>query len=96
MLLITETAEWALSLWRAKRMPRIGSSGYIGTPRVSIHLPTHNEPPEMVIQTLNALARLDYPNFEVIILDNNTKDASLWKPMRKPLASASASITSMA
>jgi len=81
MLLITETAEWALSLWRAKRQPRIGATGYIGTPRVSIHLPTHNEPPEMVIQTLNALARLDYPNFEVIILDNNTKDASLWKPV---------------
>jgi len=81
LLLVTETAEWALSLWRAKRKPRIGSAGYIGTPRVSIHLPTHNEPPEMVIQTLNALARLDYPNFEVIILDNNTKDSSLWKPV---------------
>ncbi|MGE4064044.1 MAG: glycosyltransferase family 2 protein [Rhodospirillaceae bacterium] len=81
LLLITETTEWALSLWRAKRLPRIGATGYIGTPRVSIHLPIHNEPPQMVIQTLNALARLDYPNFEVIILDNNTRDASLWKPV---------------
>lgn len=86
VLLITETSEWALSLWRAKRLPRIGhaggqAGGYVGTPRVSIHLPTHNEPPQMVIQTLNALARLDYPNFEVIILDNNTRDPSVWKPV---------------
>ena len=42
------------------------------SPRVSIHVPTYNEPPQMVIETLNALARLDYDNYEVIVLDNNT------------------------
>ena len=26
----------------------------------------------MVIQTLNVLATLDYPNFEVLVIDNNT------------------------
>jgi len=50
-------------------------------PRVSVHLPTYNEPPAMVIETLNALARLDYDNFEVIILDNNTPDAAVWQPV---------------
>jgi cellulose synthase/poly-beta-1,6-N-acetylglucosamine synthase-like glycosyltransferase len=35
----------------------------------------------MVMQTLNALSRLDYPNFEVILLDNNTSDDSLWRPV---------------
>jgi hypothetical protein len=30
-------------------------------PLVSLHVPAHNEPPEMVIETLRALARLDYP-----------------------------------
>ncbi len=35
----------------------------------------------MVMQTLNSLARLDYPNFEVILLDNNTSDESLWRPV---------------
>jgi cellulose synthase/poly-beta-1,6-N-acetylglucosamine synthase-like glycosyltransferase len=35
----------------------------------------------MVIQTLNALARLDYDNFEVIVLDNNTADDRDWKPV---------------
>ncbi len=79
-LLLTETAEWALSLWRKNRMPEIaGKLGYF--PRVSIHVPTHNEPPLMVMQTLNALAKLEYPNFEVIVLDNNTSDESLWRPV---------------
>jgi len=34
-----------------------------------------------VMQTLNSLARLDYPNFEVIVLDNNTSDESSWRPV---------------
>lgn len=79
-LLLTETVEWALSLWRKDRMPEItGALGYF--PRISIHVPTHNEPPLMVMQTLNYLAKLEYPNFEVIILDNNTSDESLWRPV---------------
>ncbi len=79
-VLLTETAEWALSLWRKQRKPDI-SGKLAHFPRVSIHVPTHNEPPLMVMQTLNALARLDYPNFEVILLDNNTSDESLWRPV---------------
>jgi cellulose synthase/poly-beta-1,6-N-acetylglucosamine synthase-like glycosyltransferase len=51
------------------------------SPRVSIHVPTYNEPPQMVIETLNALARLDYDNYEVIILDNNTPDRETWEPV---------------
>ena len=35
----------------------------------------------MVIETLNALARLDYDNFEVIVLDNNTPDPEVWRPV---------------
>jgi glycosyltransferase involved in cell wall biosynthesis len=35
----------------------------------------------MVIETLNALARLDYENYEVIILDNNTPDPEVWRPV---------------
>jgi exo-beta-1,3-glucanase (GH17 family)/cellulose synthase/poly-beta-1,6-N-acetylglucosamine synthase-like glycosyltransferase len=50
-------------------------------PMVSIHLPCHNEPPEMVIQTLDSLAALDYPHFEVIVVDNNTADESVWRPV---------------
>jgi cellulose synthase/poly-beta-1,6-N-acetylglucosamine synthase-like glycosyltransferase len=50
-------------------------------PRVSIHVPCYNEPPDMVIETLNALVRLDYDDYEVIVLDNNTKDPSRWRPV---------------
>jgi len=57
-------------------------------PRVSIHVPIHAEPPELVIQTLDSLARLDYPNYEVLVIDNNTKDASLWKPVEAWCANA--------
>jgi exo-beta-1,3-glucanase (GH17 family)/cellulose synthase/poly-beta-1,6-N-acetylglucosamine synthase-like glycosyltransferase len=50
-------------------------------PFVSIHLPACNEPPEMVILTLDSLARLEYRNFEVIVVDNNTRDERLWRPV---------------
>lgn len=52
-------------------------------PKVSIHVPCYNEPPHMVMETLDALARLDYPNFEVLLLDNNTKDPAVWQPVEE-------------
>jgi cellulose synthase/poly-beta-1,6-N-acetylglucosamine synthase-like glycosyltransferase len=56
------------------------------SPFVSIHLACHNEPPEMVIQTIASLARMDYPNFEVLVLDNNTKSEDVWKPVERYIA----------
>src|SRR5215468_2346893 len=50
-------------------------------PMVSLHVPAHNEPPEMVIETLRSLSRLDYPRYEVILIDDNTDDESLWRPV---------------
>src|SRR5919206_138915 len=38
--------------------------------RVSLQLPCYAEPPEVVIQTMNRLAALDYDNFEVLVCDN--------------------------
>ena len=49
--------------------------------KVSIHVPIHNEPPEMVRETLDALSRLNYENFEVLVLDNNTTDPEIWQPV---------------
>jgi len=51
-------------------------------PRVSLHLPIHNEPPAVVFETLAGLARLDYPDYEVLVIDNNTKDPAIWQPVR--------------
>lgn len=52
-------------------------------PLVSIHLACCKEPPAMVIQTLESLARLDYPRLEVIVVDNNTPDEALWRPVEE-------------
>ncbi len=65
--------------WR-RRITGNASPSY-DTPKVSLHLPIHNEPPDMVIQTLDALARLAYPDFEVIVVDNNTSDENIWRPV---------------
>lgn len=55
-------------------------------PKVSIHLPICNEPPHMVKQTLDALAALDYERFEVLVIDNNTKDPAIWEPVAEHCA----------
>ncbi len=49
---------------------------------VSVHVPAYNEPPDMLIQTLDALAALRYPRFEVLVIDNNTKDPAVWQPVQ--------------
>ena len=51
-------------------------------PMVSLHVPAHNEPPDMVIDTLRALLRLDYPRYEIILIDDNTDDEGLWLPVQ--------------
>lgn len=65
--------------WRRRTEP-VPVPGY--EPRVSIHVPAYNEPPEMVKETLDALARLDYGNYEVIVIDDNTADENLWGPVQ--------------
>ncbi len=51
-------------------------------PFVSIHLACYNEPPEMVFVTLDSLAQLQYDNYEVLVIDNNTKDPAIWQPVQ--------------
>src|SRR6185437_10104921 len=50
-------------------------------PKVSIHIPAYREPPEMLKQTLDSVAALDYPNFECVVIINNTPDPALWQPI---------------
>ena len=51
-------------------------------PKVSIHIPAYFEPPEMLKQTLDAVAALDYPNFECVVIINNTPDPAFWQPIQ--------------
>jgi exo-beta-1,3-glucanase (GH17 family)/cellulose synthase/poly-beta-1,6-N-acetylglucosamine synthase-like glycosyltransferase len=51
-------------------------------PKVSIHVPAYCEPPEMLKATLDAVSRLDYPNFECVVIINNTPDPEFWQPIQ--------------
>ncbi len=52
-------------------------------PFVSIHIPCHNEPYEVIYKTLKSISDLSYGNYEVLIIDNNTHDPLLWQPIKK-------------
>ncbi|HKS86125.1 MAG TPA: glycosyltransferase [Pseudolabrys sp.] len=52
-------------------------------PKVSIHIPAYNEPPEMLKQTLDAVSRLEYPTYECVVVINNTPDPALWQPIEE-------------
>jgi exo-beta-1,3-glucanase (GH17 family)/cellulose synthase/poly-beta-1,6-N-acetylglucosamine synthase-like glycosyltransferase len=52
-------------------------------PKVSIHIPAYREPPEMLKATLDSVARLDYPNFECVVVINNTPDPAFWQPVEE-------------
>ncbi|HUJ52409.1 MAG TPA: glycosyltransferase, partial [Steroidobacteraceae bacterium] len=84
LVLLAEAHEWAEAHWVQYRR-RLGApqlSGGSLAPKVSIHVPAYNEPPAMLIETLDALARLDYPDFEVLVIDNNTREEKVWRPVQ--------------
>jgi cellulose synthase/poly-beta-1,6-N-acetylglucosamine synthase-like glycosyltransferase len=55
--------------------------GYL--PMVSLQVPAYNEPVEVVEKTLNSLAGLNYPDFEVLVVDNNTPLQETWRPLEE-------------
>lgn len=65
--------------------PVVGSHEYkpCTRPFFSVHIPAHNEPSDMVMKTVTALASQCYENYEVIVIDNNTADQSLWRPVER-------------
>ncbi len=69
--------------WRWRRRFGPGQPVPGLAPKVSLHLPAYNEPPEVVAATLRSLAKLDYPNFEVLLVDNNTPDEATWRPLER-------------
>ena len=84
LVLLVNGFELTEVLWtrQLKRLfPPIVSDPEYAFPKVSVHLAIYNEPPAMVMQTLDGLARLDYPDYEVLVVDNNTKDEAVWGPV---------------
>lgn len=88
MVLLIEAHEWAEALWVKGRRRDLISIDMTDAelPMVSIHVPAYNEPPDMLMATLNALAALDYPHYEVLVIDNNTKDEAVWRPVEQHCA----------
>lgn len=83
-LLVADGFELAETLWArtTRRVPDLSPAPRgAALPKVSVHLAICNEPPGMVRQTLAALAVLDYPEYEVLVVDNNTTDPALWEPV---------------
>ena len=53
-------------------------------PTVCLQVPAHQEPPDLVIETIHSLIALDYPRDALLIqvIDNNTTDEGLWHPLQ--------------
>ncbi|HYH69832.1 MAG TPA: glycosyltransferase [Methyloceanibacter sp.] len=66
-----------------RRLLSAGAPSPATAPMVSIHIPAYREPPEMLRQTLDAVAKLNYPNLECIVVINNTPDANMWRPIEE-------------
>jgi exo-beta-1,3-glucanase (GH17 family)/cellulose synthase/poly-beta-1,6-N-acetylglucosamine synthase-like glycosyltransferase len=84
LVLLAEAHEWAEALWLSERrrdMQRVAVTDE-QLPMISVHVPAYNEPAAMMKRTLDALARLDYPDFEVVVIDNNTRDPAVWEPVK--------------
>jgi exo-beta-1,3-glucanase (GH17 family)/cellulose synthase/poly-beta-1,6-N-acetylglucosamine synthase-like glycosyltransferase len=82
-VLLAEALEWAEAHWvtsrqRAYEAPAVAATTW---PKVSIHVPAYNEPPGMLIETLDTLSLLNYPDYEVLVIDNNTADEAVWQPV---------------
>src|SRR5690606_33593306 len=67
---------------RGKRLAVPGA----GWPKVSLHLPLRDEEPELVRRTLDSLAALDYPEFEVLVVDTHTSDPRRWEAVAEHCA----------
>ena len=73
------TEQWRRRITPQTRLPAADRD----LPMVSLHVPAHNEPPDMVKDTLRSLLRLDYPRYEIVVIDDNTDDEQLWRPVEE-------------
>lgn len=48
-------------------------------PKATLIVPTFNEPPEIFARALSSLAKLDYPDLEIIIVDDGSSNAATIK-----------------
>ncbi|AWX43253.1 Hyaluronan synthase [Flagellimonas maritima] len=80
LILLVEVSTFLLGI---HRNTKVSETTIPGNPKISVHLAIYNEPPSMVIATIEAILDQNYPFFELIIIDNNTKAERLWKPVQQ-------------
>lgn len=68
-------------LCRVRATRRIQAPDPTYMPPVCLQVPAYNEPADMVIETIRSLEALDYPNLEILVVDNNTPDPETWRPV---------------
>jgi cellulose synthase/poly-beta-1,6-N-acetylglucosamine synthase-like glycosyltransferase len=73
--------EIAEAVGRTRAEPIAPGSASTYTPKVCLQVPAFNEPPDLLRQTLEALSHLDYPNYVVQVVVNNTTNPALWMPV---------------
>lgn len=74
--LLAQSFEFVERLWAGQSQRQASHIAAAAGPHafVSIHLACANEPPDMVIHAVQSLLAIDWPAFEVIVVDNNTAD----------------------
>jgi cellulose synthase/poly-beta-1,6-N-acetylglucosamine synthase-like glycosyltransferase/exo-beta-1,3-glucanase (GH17 family) len=80
-LRLNEMAAVALGPEPTRLLDVAAQSAGARAPNVSIHIPAYREPPDMLLKTIDSVARLDYPNFECVVVINNTPDPAFWQPI---------------
>jgi exo-beta-1,3-glucanase (GH17 family)/cellulose synthase/poly-beta-1,6-N-acetylglucosamine synthase-like glycosyltransferase len=83
MIMKRRVEELAAIMFGAKPARLLGQGSGLPdkAPLVSIHVPACREPPEMLRQTLDSVAQLDWPNLECMVVINNTPDPAFWGPI---------------
>lgn len=89
LILIAQTFEFVELYWPGglRRVATMNPARGDALPLVSVHVACSNEPPAMVIATLESLLALDWPSLEICVVDNNTTDPALWQPVAQHVAS---------
>lgn len=92
-LVIAQWLEFAELFWPGS-LARVAAPAALRegerAPPVSIHLAACNEPPAQVIAAIESLVALDWPDLDIIVIDNNTADESLWRPVEAHVAARNA------
>jgi cellulose synthase/poly-beta-1,6-N-acetylglucosamine synthase-like glycosyltransferase len=50
-------------------------------PLVCLQVAVYNEPPDLVSETIRSLVAIDYPALRIQVIDNNTAEERLWRPL---------------